>query len=153
MAKNAYNVIVCRVLTKCLNALKMEGLQMWSLWILKHWEFQIIIGCILIDIWHKATTLKVLLALMRGGTLYGRCKSKRMSGSANTWRVLGGIRKDSYQNDEWRIIELPKIEWLVLKQILSENSESAFFFIPLIFPIKRILPSFCRIIKYNWKVI
>ena len=46
--------------------------------------FQIIIGCILIDIWHKATTLKVLLALMRGGTLYGRCKSKRMSGSANT---------------------------------------------------------------------
>lgn len=27
---------------------------------------------------------KVLLALMRGGTLYGRCKSKRMSGSANT---------------------------------------------------------------------
>ena len=31
MAKNVYNVIVCRVLTKCLNALKMEGLQMWSL--------------------------------------------------------------------------------------------------------------------------
>ena len=153
MTKNACNFIVCRVLTKGLNALKMEGLQMWSLWILKHWEFQIIIGCILIDIWNKATTLKVLLALMRGGTLYGRCKSKRMSGPANTWRVLGGIRKVSYQNDEWGIIELLQTEWLVLKQILSENSESVFFFIPLIFPIKRILPSFCRIIKYNWKVI
>lgn len=118
MAKNAYNVIVCRVLTKCLNALKMEGLQMWSLWILKHWEFRIIIGCILIDIWQKATTLKVLLVLMRGGTLYGRCKSKRMSGPANTWRVLGGIREDSYQNDEWRIIELLQTEW-VIKQILA----------------------------------
>ena len=31
MTKNACNFIVCRVLTKCLNALKMEGLQMWSL--------------------------------------------------------------------------------------------------------------------------
>lgn len=29
--KNACNFIICRVLTKCLNALKMEGLQMWSL--------------------------------------------------------------------------------------------------------------------------
>ena len=38
---------------------------------------------------------------------------------------------------------------LLTKQILSKNSESAFFFIPLIFAIKRILPSFCRIIKYN----
>nr|DAL37721.1 MAG TPA_asm: hypothetical protein [Caudoviricetes sp.] len=35
------------------------------------------------------------------------------------------------------------------RQILSENLESAFFFIPLISPIKRILPSFCRIIKYT----